>query len=262
MANYPTSASTDANLYVAVNSLATAIVGALTSVGGNNGANIEVVSTTGFPSTGFITIDTEAISYTSILSGPPRFAGITRGADGTTASAHNAGTAAKHNIIAAHHNAPKDEIIALETHLIPGQHTGTATNDNAAAGKVGEAVRSNISTLTNFPTTNTLGDLTSISLTAGDWDVDVVLQAFLNGATMSSFYAGVSTTSGNSGTGLVDGDNRIQQSPPSDVTDTSVVIPSYRFSLSATTTIYLKYLAQYTAGTPQARGRISARRVR
>lgn len=118
MANYPTSASTDANLHVAVNSLATAIVGALTSVGGNNGADIEVVSTTNFPSAGYITIDTEAIRYTSILSGPPRFSGITRGADGTTAAAHSAGAACKHNIIAAHHNAPKDEIIAIENDLI------------------------------------------------------------------------------------------------------------------------------------------------
>lgn len=118
MANYPTSASTDTNLHVAVNSLATAIVGALTSVGGNNGSDIEVVSTTNFPSAGYITIDTEAIRYTSILSGPPRFSGITRGADGTTAAAHSAGSACKHNIIAAHHNAPKDEIIAIENDLV------------------------------------------------------------------------------------------------------------------------------------------------
>ena len=107
MAQYPTSAATDANLYVAVNSLSTSIVGALTSSGGNNGPDIEVTSTSGFPAVGFITIDQEAISYTSILSSPPRFSGITRGADGTIAASHSAGATAKHNIIAAHHNAPK-----------------------------------------------------------------------------------------------------------------------------------------------------------
>jgi hypothetical protein len=132
MANYPTSASTDANLHVAVNSLATAIVGALTSVGGNNGSDIEVVSTTNFPSTGFITIDTEAISYTGILSGPPRFTGITRGADGTTATAHSAGAACKHNVIAAHHNATKDEVVAVTTDLVAA-HGTLNDNDTPAA---------------------------------------------------------------------------------------------------------------------------------
>lgn len=135
MAQYPGAAASDANLYVAVNSLATTLAGALTSSGGNNGANIEVTSTTGFPATGFITIDQEAISYTSILSGPPRFAGIVRGADGTTATSHAAGSTTKHNVIAAHHNAPKDEIIAIETDLVsvkaaitPVTPTSTATN--------------------------------------------------------------------------------------------------------------------------------------
>lgn len=118
MANYPTSASSDANLYVAVNSLATSLVGALTSSGGNNGANIEVTSTAGFPAQGFITIDQEAISYTSLLSAPARFAGITRGADGTTATSHSAASTVKHNVIAAHHNSLKDEVIAVTTDLV------------------------------------------------------------------------------------------------------------------------------------------------
>jgi|WetSurMetagenome_2_1015567.scaffolds.fasta_scaffold58262_3 hypothetical protein len=117
MANYPSSASSDSNLYVAVNSLATSLVGALTSSGGNNGADIEVTSTANFPSVGFITIDQEAIKYTSLLSGPPRFSGITRGADGTIAASHAASTTVKHNVIAAHHNALKDEVIAVETDL-------------------------------------------------------------------------------------------------------------------------------------------------
>jgi hypothetical protein len=103
-----------------VNSKSTTLAGALTSSGGNNGADIEVTDTTGFPSSGFITIDQEAISYTSILSGPPRFSGIVRGADGTTATAHSAGSTVKHNVIAAHHNAPKDEIIAVEQDLVNG----------------------------------------------------------------------------------------------------------------------------------------------
>lgn len=118
MANYPSSASTDSNLYVAVNSLATTLVGALTSSGGNNGADIEVTSTANFPSVGYITIDQEAIKYTSLLSSPPRFSGITRGADGTVAASHLTSSVVKHNVIADHHNVLKEEIKAIESDLI------------------------------------------------------------------------------------------------------------------------------------------------
>src|ERR1019366_4169569 len=53
--------------------------------------------------------------------------------------------------------------------ITPGQIVGTATNDNATAGNVGEhiqAVASNV-----VATDATFVNITSISLTAGDWDV-------------------------------------------------------------------------------------------
>lgn len=119
MAQFPSAVATDSNLYVAVNSLATSLVGALTSSGGNySPTEIQVFDTTGFPTSGgFITIDTEAISYTGISSGPARFTGISRGADGTIASAHNSGVAVKLNVIAAHHNTLKEEVKAIEQNL-------------------------------------------------------------------------------------------------------------------------------------------------
>lgn len=119
MAQFPSAVATDSNLYVAVNSLATSLVGALTSSGGNySPTEIQVFDTTGFPTSGgFITIDTEAISYTGISSSPARFTGISRGADGTIASAHNNGVATKLNVIAAHHNVLKEEVKAIEQNL-------------------------------------------------------------------------------------------------------------------------------------------------
>lgn len=120
---YPTSASDDSNLYVAKNNLETLLVGALGVSGGNNGADVEVADTTGFPTTGFITLGNEAISYTSLLSGPPRFSGITRGADGTTAVSHADGSRVRHTQIAAHHNALKEEIKALENDLVAARGT-------------------------------------------------------------------------------------------------------------------------------------------
>jgi hypothetical protein len=258
MAQYPTSAATDANLYIAVNSLATTLVGALTSSGGNNGANIEVSSTAGFPSAGFITIDLEAIAYTSLLSTPPRFSGITRGADGTTATSHLDTSTVKHNVIAAHHNATKDEVIALTANLITGQHTGTATNDNAAAGKVGEYSSVTQAAFVNFPATTVWGDLSSgLSLTAGDWDVTGYVTYSLNGATSNAWRMGISTTTGNVQPAFV-----TENFPATTDANITGWMPGLRISLSGTTTVYLKFEAEYTAGTPRAYGAYWARRVR
>lgn len=139
---------------------------------------------------------------------------------------------------------------------------GSITNDSAAAGFVGQYISASQSTFTNFPATGTYGDLVSISLTAGDWDVSLQAMARLNGATMTTFSVGISTTTGNSSAGLVEGDNLAQTLPPTSTSTSSAAITSYRISLNATTTIYYKYSATYTAGNPQLTGRISTRRVR
>lgn len=139
---------------------------------------------------------------------------------------------------------------------------GTNTNNNAAAGYIGEYIESNVNTATNAAATGTFGDLASISLTAGDWTVTGLIVWALNGATMSQTQLGISTTSGNSSTGLTKGTNFVDQLIPTSGTDSSACIPSYRISLSATTTVYLKYRATFTVGTPQAVGSIRARRER
>jgi hypothetical protein len=142
--------------------------------------------------------------------------------------------------------------------------TGTTTNDDAADGTVGRYVTS-FQAATNAPATTAWGDLTSISLTAGDWDVTVEALSARNGATQSRAAVGASTTTGNSATGLTLGDTSTQwtaQSTASMPEFGPLVVSNIRFSLAATTTVYLKYSADYTAGTPTCRGRISARRVR
>jgi hypothetical protein len=142
---------------------------------------------------------------------------------------------------------------------------GTTTNNSAASGYIGEYIESVVGVI-SAPTSTQYGDLTSISLTAGDWDVTAVTMFNSNGATWSACGNGISVTSGNSGTGLVLGSNRLGSNFASSSTTPiaqSSVIPSYRMSLSSTTTVYLKFTATYSAGTPQTYGgRISARRVR
>lgn len=139
---------------------------------------------------------------------------------------------------------------------------GTTTNDSAAAGVVGEYIESVVSSATSFPTTGNFGDLTNIALTAGDWDVTLFIYANSNGATVTDFQWGISTTTGNSSSGLVIGSSRGSDVGPTTPADRSGSIPALRVSLTGTTTYYFKYLADYSVATPQARGRLSARRVR
>ena len=169
-----------------------------------------------------------------------------------------------HAVTAIHHNALKDELIAVETHNIPGQRTGTSTNDSAAAGKVGEYIES-VTTFTNAGASTVFSDLTSISLTAGDWDVTMVFEGNRNGATWSDSNAFIGTIAGNDGSQRVGGSNLVELSFANSSTTpntTMGTIAGYRMSLSSTTTVYFKVQFVYSAGTPQARGRLSARRIR
>ena len=137
---------------------------------------------------------------------------------------------------------------------------GTSTNNNATAGYNGEYVESVVS-LVSFFSNTTFGDLTSISLTAGDWDVSGIAFFQPNGGTITSWDLGISTTSGNSSVGLIYGSNAESTTPVAS-SNTSFSIPVYRVSLASTTIYYLKFKSNYSVASPLANGRISARRVR
>lgn len=106
-----TGVDTNTQLLLAKNNLSCVLSGA------HNAAvtTITVNSTTGFPTVGYITIDSEAISYTGTTG--TTFTGCTRGADGTTAASHSDAVQVKHTVIADHHNVLKDAIIAVEQYL-------------------------------------------------------------------------------------------------------------------------------------------------
>lgn len=140
---------------------------------------------------------------------------------------------------------------------------GSTTNDSAGTGIVGEYIEGLVTSDTNFPTTNTYGDATSISLTAGDWDVSGMTYSHGNGATVTRNNTGISSHSGNDSTGLVFGVNTFDGGiAVGGVTGGSAFVPVYRISLATTTTIYLKVLSVFTTATPQYNCRLSARRVR
>lgn len=139
---------------------------------------------------------------------------------------------------------------------------GVATTGNAPTGYKGEFVDNVVSVLANFPTSTQYGDLTSISLTAGDWDVTACIRARFIGATITGLDYGISTTSGNSSAGLVPGVSLLDLPVPTGASDTGSCLASYRVSISGTTTVYLKYKSTYSGSAPMATGRLSARRMR
>lgn len=141
---------------------------------------------------------------------------------------------------------------------------GTTTNDSAAAGSIGEYVAGSVAAGSAVSSTGTTQyfDIQSIILTAGDWDVTGAVVYTLNGATVTAAAGGIGTSSGNTSTGLSFGDTLFAGTIPVAANDNSTIIPAVRKSLASTTTIYLKANYTFSAGTPKAYGRISARRVR
>jgi hypothetical protein len=129
---------------------------------------------------------------------------------------------------------------------------------NPTMGKYIESVVSAV----NFPTTTQYGDLTSIDLPPGDWDVTMQFFADFGGVTASEFTYGISQTTGNSATGLVLGSNREQVVQTAIQASWPGTIAGYQQSVTVTTTIYAKFKATYTVGTPNAYGRLSARRIK
>ncbi|MDR3448344.1 MAG: hypothetical protein P4M15_01100 [Alphaproteobacteria bacterium] len=132
---------------------------------------------------------------------------------------------------------------------------GTATNDNASSGVVGEYITANASGVSL--TSGTATNITSISLAAGDWDVDGNVY-FVPSAVMTNIYAGSNSTSA-----TFPGVNNFSQLHLSfaSALASSLVIPTQRYSLSSTTTIYLIGQSSF-GGTCTAGGLIRARRVR
>ena len=143
--------------------------------------------------------------------------------------------------------------------------TGTTTNDNAAAGEVGQYVSSTIVLGSAVGlTTSTPADITSISLTAGDWDVDASLWFGGNGATTVDYFRGsISATSAT----LDDTPDRFSSTVKSGATvfgvaNENISVGTTRFSLASTTTIYMVADTSFGVSTCSGYGTLRARRMR
>jgi hypothetical protein len=141
-------------------------------------------------------------------------------------------------------------------------NTGTTTNDDAAAGKIGEYLTASSS---GTALSNGVGaNIASVSLTAGDWDVQGrATYTTTATTTVSRLSQGISTVSGTVGT-----EASAFRLPSGTTLNTPAggslidITPVTRISLASTTTVYLVSNCSFGTSTMSADGSIRARRVR
>lgn len=145
-----------------------------------------------------------------------------------------------------------------------GQIPGTATNDSASAGNVGQVVDGFLSNPGSNVTTGVSANVVTISLTAGDWEVSGNL-GVSGGATttVNSFQGGISAT-----TGTLDQTNGRTISVFYNNTTVfanlavQTGVPPSRFSLASTTSIFLVCNVTFLVSTASCFGSIHAIRAR
>lgn len=146
----------------------------------------------------------------------------------------------------------------------PGHYSGEPSTGSASAGEIGEYIESIQNTPVSL-TTNVAANVTSITLTAGDWDIDGVVY-YSTGATTSitqnvlSFSTTTGTLDTTSGRWGV---HTYPATVPGSAGQTMTeVLPPYRFSVSGSTTVFLVARGTFTVSTYSAGGIIRARRAR
>ncbi|MDO9355170.1 MAG: hypothetical protein Q7T55_15840, partial [Solirubrobacteraceae bacterium] len=157
--------------------------------------------------------------------------------------------------------------VTTGTNIGRGQYLGTSTNDNATAGNIGEFVSATVAQGSPVALTNGGSKtITSISLTAGDWDVTGVI-GFTGGTTttITDLYGNINTTTDALSSNSFDYSMmKFSNSAPLSTGNNfvSFLTPGRRMSLASTTTVYLIANAAFGTSTLSGYGKIEARRVR
>lgn len=152
---------------------------------------------------------------------------------------------------------PANSLLLLVFTQLP---TGITNGALAGAGVLGETISSAIASgSATSLTTATAKNITSLSLTAGDWDVSGNVNFVGSTATASLLQGGISATSATvptDGTEVFSGLTALGSG-----TD-SVTLPRKQINVAATTTVYLVGKSTFSAGSVTAYGSMSARRIR
>lgn len=141
---------------------------------------------------------------------------------------------------------------------------GTGTNDSATSGNIGEIITSTVASPGSGITTNTPSNVTSVSLTPGDWDVEGQCNAIPAATTtQSQLFCSIGTTSatGNLTAGFFFEGSGIGQTGAFQ-SQWSANTPIARFSFASTTSVFLVQQNTFGTSTETVWGTIRARRVR
>lgn len=137
---------------------------------------------------------------------------------------------------------------------------GTNTNDSVAAGYVGEIITASVTAASATAITSTsVVDITSISLTAGEWLVVGNGGFNFAGLTGSFGAAWISTTSATLPDGALRSTMALNANTISGVT---LACPNVILQLSGTTTVYLSGRCVFSSSTATRFGSITATRIR
>lgn len=132
----------------------------------------------------------------------------------------------------------------------------------AIVGQVGQRISSTVAT--SLAGTGTVGDITFLSLTPGDWDISAFCvfssgaTGFTSGSTLKISIVTTTATNGTSGT------NMVQQSVLALLANGlfTLTIPKISVNISSTTIYYLTEEATFAGGSPVANATIIATRAR
>jgi hypothetical protein len=231
------------------------------------------VTSTGAVSTQYSFFDTSLLNVTSFT-----FSG---GLSTSYNSNYSSGTASSISVTTVGLNLSGGTINSTNTNAVTGAGTviqnaisyiGTSSQVNTTTatggaingltqgtapsiGKIGEQIRAFASAVSMSNVTPIT--ITSISLTAGVWDVSANLEIVPSVAATTGFI-GISANN-NSFTGTVQGDSQLVNVNAS--TGYGLSISSFRITLASTTTYYLVGEVNFTSGTCAGAGRISGTRV-
>lgn len=152
--------------------------------------------------------------------------------------------------------------------LFPNGQTGVTDGSDAVAGCIGEYYLHQYTDVTL--TSGVYADAGTLVLDPGDYDVDLngVFRTTNVNSTVTSYAVGLGTMPGNDTTGLLQGVNfvidGVRFNSATISTETfAVIMPTYRVSISAPLTLYVKVSAGFTTGPAPAVGcNVSWRRMR
>jgi len=146
---------------------------------------------------------------------------------------------------------------------------GTTTNNNADAGSVGEVISSSVAVGSAVSLTTATGaftgkTITSISLTAGDWDIFGSVGINMAATTNFTAIAGGISTTNDTLNSAYEEETRFSYGAAGLVPNNviSFTFPTTRVSIASTTTYYLIGYGSFSISTATAFGRITARRRR